>query len=135
MIIKKPEGTDPEDPGSPGQVVKAEPVGDVHAEVRASTSSHSGTVDVIGPGPTKHSFVDALGRRFPADRDGQKIYKSRRPSHISQNGWKSLSPVARDAICDEPAKHGAERSEAAVAAAAIVIKDAEDLWTYIGNAI
>jgi len=142
MVVKRAEGTDPDNPGSPDQVVKTEPVGNVSVKeeidepgARASTSSHMGAVDEIAPGPTKHWFVDAIGRRFPADKDGQKIYKSKRPSHISQSDWKSLSQVARNAICDENAKHEAEKTEGAVAAAAIVNKDAEDLWTYIGNAI
>ena len=81
--------------------------------------------------PEPRFFVDSIGRRYPADEHGQKIFKSRRPAHILQHEWKKLNPGERNAICD--AFHEAEQETAVDAAAAIV--EAENLWTDMSETI
>ena len=50
------------------------------------------------PEPKQRFFYDSVGRRYPADEYGQKVFKSRMPKHILQHEWARLSPGERNAI-------------------------------------
>ena len=48
-------------------------------------------------------FFDVSGRRFPADENGQKIYRSRRPAHILQHEWSGPTSTMTAAQRDDAA--------------------------------
>ena len=86
-------------------------------------------------------FYDAAGRRYPADDNGQKIYRSRRPEHILQHEWSGPKSTMTAAQRDDAAtdyKRGSKsksKSSTAAAAACAIDEENDPLWEKIGGSI
>jgi hypothetical protein len=125
---------EPSDQAEPSATVGAgSDEGIVAAEPSASEGAGSASSSSDNRTPARNWYVDASGRRYPADHRGDKIMKSNRPAHLSSTDWFGMSAAAKSAVVEAERKRLEE--ERSVAAPAISVDDDDDPWRRIRAAI
>ena len=83
----------------------------------------------IGSGPAQRWYIDAIGRRFPADEHGNKIMKSSRPKEIPIELWRGSNAEQREEWRRTYANLGPQgKGEASAGAPAPEDPEGEGLW-------